>query len=96
MRDCKHCRNGHFHHNGGGFYFGQDVECVNGVLIDIDEFNEGHSPDLIRPVAPCHPMWKAQQRDPDGATWVNDSIERLDAMRLPDEPATIGQQDGEK
>lgn len=95
MKDCKHCRNGHFYRNGGGFYFGQDVECVNGVLIDIDEFNEGHSPDLIRPVAPCHPMWERQVSDPDNKTWENDSIERLDAMRLP-EPATIGQQDGGK
>lgn len=92
MSGCKHCRNGWFPHAE----FGQDVECVNGVLIDVDEFNEGVSPDVIRPVAPCHPMWKEQQRDPDGATWVNDSIERLDAMRLPDVPATIGQQDGGK
>lgn len=44
---CKYCNNGHF---GYG-----DVECVNGVLIDIDEFTEGYDPNVIRPPAPCHP-----------------------------------------
>ncbi len=81
MKGCTHCRNGFFENRR----FGQDVECVNGVLIDIDEFNEGHSPDLIRPVAPCHPMWAKQVEDPEGETWANDSIDRLDAMRLPDD-----------
>lgn len=76
MSACKHCRNGFLDNR-----FGQDVECVNGVLIDIDEFNEGRSPDVIRPVAPCHPMWEAQCRDPYSETWENDSIERLDAIR---------------
>lgn len=79
MSDCKHCRNGFFDPKGSGFYFGQDVECVNGVLIDIDEFNEGHGPDVVRPVAPCHPMWAAQVRDQHAETWVNDSIDRLNA-----------------
>ena len=74
--DCAHCRSGWFDPKSGGFYFGQDVECVNGVLIDIDEFNEGCALDVIRPVAPCHPMWKRQCADPDG-DWPNDSIERL-------------------
>lgn len=87
MSGCKHCSNGYFARGTNGFYFGQDVECVNGVLIDIDEFNEGNSPDVIRPVAPCHPMWEAQKRDPDGETWENDSIERLDARRLPASPS---------
>ncbi|WP_112383318.1 hypothetical protein [Sphingomonas carotinifaciens] len=72
---CLHCRNGFFDNQR----FGQDVECVNGVLIDIDEAHEGAS-DVIRPVAPCHPMWAQQQRDPDG-DWPNDSIERLEAWR---------------
>lgn len=70
---CKHCDNGFF-----GGRFGQDVECVNGVLIDIDEAREGHAPDVIRPVAPCHPMWERQLADPDG-DWPNDSIDRLNA-----------------
>jgi hypothetical protein len=34
--NCKHCRDGFFDGR-----FGQDVECVNGVLIDIDEAHEG-------------------------------------------------------
>lgn len=72
MADCQHCRSGFL-----GNRFGQDVECVNGVLIDIDEFTEGHARDVIRPVAPCHPMWSKQISDPDGETWRNDSIERL-------------------
>jgi hypothetical protein len=76
---CKHCRNGFFY-RGSGFYFGQDVECVNGVLIDIDEAHEGPAMDVIRPVAPCHPMWAKQQADPYG-DWPNDSIERLEAWR---------------
>lgn len=73
MQHCKHCRDGWF--NGR---FGQDVECVNGVLIDIDEFNEGWSGNTIHPVAPCHPMYSRQCKDPDG-DWYNDSIERLTA-----------------
>jgi len=93
VSDCTHCRNGFFDRSGN-FFFGQDVECVNGVLIDIDEFNEGHATDLIRPVAPCHPMWSAQVRDPDGETWVNDSIERLDAMRLSDEHTAAAAAEG--
>lgn len=77
--NCKHCRNGWFDGR-----FGQDVECVNGVLIDIDEVHEGHA-NLIRPVAPCHPMWARQIDDPDAETWTNDSMDRLDAWadRLP-------------
>lgn len=71
---CKHCENGYF-----GRRFGQDVECVNGVLIDIDEFNEGWSGNTVHPVAPCHPMWAKQVEDPYGETWVNDSVDRLNA-----------------
>ncbi len=77
MTDCKHCRNGFF----DGNRFGVDVECVNGVLIDIDEAHEGISPNTVRQVAPCHPCWEKQKSDPDGETWYNDSIERLEAWR---------------
>ena len=69
---CKHCRNGWFDGR-----FGQDVECVNGILIDIDEAYEG-ARDVVHPVGPCHPMWSRQQADPDG-DWPNDSIDRLNA-----------------
>ncbi len=34
---------------------GSDIECVNGVLIDIDEYTEGWQRDVIYPPAPCHP-----------------------------------------
>jgi hypothetical protein len=74
--NCKHCRDGFFDGR-----FGQDVECVNGVLIDIDEAHEGGPDGTIYPVAPCHPMWTSQMADPDAETWENDSIERLDAWR---------------
>lgn len=73
MKDCKHCDMGYL-----AGHFGQDVECVNGVLIDIDEAHEGHGRE-VRPVAPCHPMWERQLVDPYGETWENDSIDRLDA-----------------
>lgn len=71
--NCKHCRMGFL-----GNRFGEDVECVNGVLIDIDEWHEGYARDVTRPVAPCHPMWERQIADPDDETWENDSIERLE------------------
>lgn len=74
MATCNHCSNGFLDNR-----FGQDVECVNGVLIDIDEWHEGYASDVVRPVAPCHPMWQRQLADPDGETWENDSIERLEA-----------------
>lgn len=73
---CVHCVNGFFQ----GHRFGLDVECVNGILIDIDEAYEG-ARDVIHPVAPCHPCWNKQKRDPDAETWVNDSIERLEKWR---------------
>lgn len=75
MSDCAHCRQGWFE----GRRFGEDVHCVNGVLIDIDEAHEGPALDVVRPVAPCHPMWKAQLADEYGETWENDSIERIEA-----------------
>lgn len=74
MKGCKHCDNGYF----GGRY-GQDVECVNGVLIDIDEAHDGPTDTMYR-VAPCHPMWAKQLADPDG-DWPNDTIERLAEWR---------------
>lgn len=74
---CKHCRDGFFDPNSGGHYFGQDIECVNGVLIDIDEYHEGWPRDVIKPVAPCHPMFARQQAGDE--SWRNDSLERLEA-----------------
>ena len=71
MTDCKYCRGGFFE-RGSKFYFGQDVECVNGVLIDIDEAHEGPS-DVEYALAPCHPNYKDQK--------PNDSIERLEQWR---------------
>lgn len=71
---CKHCQNGWFHDQR----YGQDVECVNGVLIDIDVAHEGWQRDTDYPVAPCHPMWKRQQS---GRSFDNDSCERLERWR---------------
>jgi hypothetical protein len=68
---CKHCQNGWFDDQR----FGQDVECVNGVLIDIDVYHEGWARDTILPVAPCHPGWAAQCAEED---FDNDSLERLE------------------
>ena len=70
---CKHCTNGWFSQS----QFGQDVECVNGILIDIDEAHDGPS-DVCHPVAPCHPRWADQQA---GRDFPDDSIERLEAWR---------------
>lgn len=47
-RKCEHCDNGWLHNR-----YGQDVECVNGVLIDIDVATEGWQRDTIYPAAPC-------------------------------------------
>ncbi len=69
-KQCKFCNQGYFD-CGGPYYFGQDVECVNGVLIDIDEAHEGWQPDVCYPLAPCHPNYET--REP------NDSDERLAA-----------------
>jgi hypothetical protein len=46
---CAHCKNGWFHDQR----FGEDVECVNGVLIDIDIATEGWHQDETYPAAPC-------------------------------------------
>jgi hypothetical protein len=48
MSACKYCRAGWLENR-----FGQDVECVNGVLIDIDVFTEGWPRDVAYPAAPC-------------------------------------------
>lgn len=66
---CKFCNNGWLENK-----YGEDVECVNGVLIDIDTAMEGWRRDVIYPVAPCHPMWERQQEEDD---FPNDSQERL-------------------
>ena len=71
MSQCKHCKNGWFDDQR----FGCDVECVNGVLIDIDEAHEGWSRDVCYPVAPCHPMFARQQSGDDN--FPNDCQQRL-------------------
>lgn len=70
--DCKHCRNGFLENR-----YGQDVECVNGVLIDIDVYTEGWPRDEVFPVAPCHLMWPRQLAGDE--SFDNDSQERLEA-----------------
>ncbi len=67
---CPHCQNGFLYNR-----FGQDVECVNGVLIDIDVAIEGWQTDVLYPVAPCHPSWSAQCN---GSDFDNDTQERLE------------------
>lgn len=69
---CEHCNNGFLNNK-----YGQDVECVNGVLIDIDEYTEGWARDTLHPVAPCHPMWERQCAGDDD--FPNDTLERLEA-----------------
>ncbi len=68
---CSHCKNGFLDNR-----FGADVECVNGVLIDIDVAMEGWQRDVHYPVAPCHPMFARQQAGDDD--FPNDSQERLE------------------
>ena len=70
--NCKHCRQGYF----DGQRFGQDVECVNGILIDIDVYHDGWQRDTDYPVAPCHPAWKKQCA---GKPFNNDTFDRLSA-----------------
>jgi len=79
---CPHCQNGNFDNR-----FGEDVECVNGVLIDIDRAYEGWDPHLNYPVAPCHPMWARQQAGDED--FDNDCQERLEAWAdcAPDDTA---------
>jgi hypothetical protein len=68
--NCSHCINGWFQDQR----FGADVECINGILIDIDVYMEGFSPDVCYYVAPCHPHWNDQCNDID---FPDDSQERL-------------------
>lgn len=42
---CRHCSNGYLDRG--------DLECVNGVLIDIDVATEGWQRDVAYPPAPC-------------------------------------------
>ena len=74
---CKHCQNGWFHDQR----YGEDVECVNGVLIDIDVATEGWQRDVSYPVAPCHPAWGKQNA---GRPFTNDCQERLASWANPD------------
>ena len=55
MASCEHCRNGWL-----GNRYGEDVECVNGVLIDIDVFYEGWPRDACYPPAPCQACEKCR------------------------------------
>lgn len=50
---CPHCKNGWFDDQR----FGTDVECVNGVLIDVDEYHDGWQTDLI--TAPLRALHEA-------------------------------------
>ena len=45
QNECLYCYNGNFH--------GADIECVNGVMIDIDVAHECRRTDEIYPAAPC-------------------------------------------
>jgi hypothetical protein len=72
MRDekCAHCSNGWF----ADQRFGTNVECVNGVLIDIDVAHEGWQCDVVYPPAPCiAKKW----RDGEDSEWLNECHERL-------------------
>jgi len=73
--DCEHCRNGYL----DGRY-GIDVECVNGVLIDIDRAHEGWARDTIYPPAPCiRHQWLDDENDGDEkAEWFEECQRRLD------------------
>lgn len=68
---CKFCESGWLNNR-----YGTDVECVNGVLIDIDVATEGWQRDVAYPVAPCHPAYALQAK---GEDFDNDSQERLAA-----------------
>ena len=70
MMNCKYCKNGWFDDQR----FGADVECINGILIDIDVYHDGYPRNVFFPVAPCHPNWKKQCKN---KYFVDDSQERL-------------------
>lgn len=68
---CEHCNSGFL-----GNRYGQDVECVNGVLIDIDVAHEGWEPDVVYPPAPCiRDEWEDGERD----GWFEECQQRLKA-----------------
>lgn len=75
---CPHCKAGDL-----AGRFGQDVVCINGILIDIDEYNEGWETDISRPVGPCHPDWGRVDPDRDDTdAWAASAAEsnaRLEA-----------------
>jgi len=75
MKKCQYCQDGWFDKNISNFYFGIDVVCVNGVLIDIDEYCEGYQLNLSYTIAPCHPDWNKQQTQEN--FYSTDSQERL-------------------
>lgn len=89
---CLHCNNGWLDNR-----YGQDVECVNGVLIDIDVANEGWQGDVAYPPAPCQACEKCRGsgergrgecRACQGTGWKsgrNDCQERLSEWARPDE-----------
>lgn len=62
MTDCVKCRN--------GWLDCGDFECVNGVLIDIDEAHEGAQIDICYPPAPCMACEKCAAK---GCTACNDT-----------------------
>lgn len=66
---CKHCRSGFLDNR-----FGTDIECVNGVLIDIDVAHEGWARDVIYPPAPCiAEMWAGGEHE----GWFGECQRRL-------------------
>lgn len=38
-------------------HLGGDIECINGVRIDVDVYTEGWERDAIYPPGPCHPKF---------------------------------------
>jgi hypothetical protein len=67
---CEHCKNGWFDNQR----YGCDVECINGILIDVDVAHEGWHRDVIYPLAPCHPDYAKPEHEQ-----KNDCQERLAA-----------------
>lgn len=92
---CPHCNNGWL-----GNRYGEDVECVNGVLIDIDVYFEGWQRDVAYPPAPCQACPKCRgsgERGHDrcrackGTGWKSgqdESQERLAERAQPDDDRT--------
>lgn len=78
MRDekCAHCSNGWFDDQR----FGTDVECVNGVLIDIDVAHEGWQRDVVYPPAPCIAKQFEYGESPE---WGSECQKRLEDWATP-------------